>query len=784
MAKFLTFTFDGINSSKYNVYVVNEGDSIILPSSPSFTDQVAAPSYQNTIYYLGTNISSKTFTIKCVAKDITMNQYQEMMRWLNIEKVGKLVLDNAPYFYSTVKISSFSETSLLGSWDEKKDTYHATFSLQFTTIGDYAQQNLKEYNYNLDIPYQTYDYLDPMYKLPMIWYDNSVRVRNTKEVYVVNYNSLPMFLDINIGATSSFAIWKHTNNNPTYMGTWNASTNKATLEDGSVISLDTYPEQNNIYFIVSTGGTFNYRDYEKNDILIARDGYWFKETQATLCDDLYYNYDMINFEPPNSEWIWDVYDINVKSQYGFITDEKTNRLIEVTINQQLEKLEDEAAFKGIPEYFNNGIMSVEPSSVTFVPTIPKTEYTQRVHVSKRKYWLKLTADENLLINLSKIKNDVVVPEKNKSFIYFTYSEPDQNGDFVQKNQYLEIFDNVDKFVVTDNVLYYYVTKEEYEVLTNLIKKENFMAQIVNVEAAVIKINSLLTAEYIKEVTLKEFPKFIGGHNNTTTVYMLGFDKYTSTLTQDQIQQSDIEYLYHNAELDKWCVNRTYGRKHVANCNIIYSKYLVDEGWEDSYDTPSGTIAATNVDTKGRSFLETQEEFNQGINQMWNNYVSRKTIKCQLDLGGISLRKLSDRKAKIWSNCFNEITPGEDVEGMYHYNGKIYLHIDKSRLTDITDWTYATDSAVRTAIKTFLNNMKCFFFYEVERYDEVLAEYDQMTLWSSRTDQICYGQSVYSGTPTLKDRNTQRKFTSNSTNVFLLEQNGSTVQLDLKLRNQF
>ena len=80
MAKFLTFTFDGVNSSKYNVYVVNEGDSISLPSSPSFTDQIASPSYQNTTYYLGTNISTKTFTLNCIAKDVTMQMYQEMIR--------------------------------------------------------------------------------------------------------------------------------------------------------------------------------------------------------------------------------------------------------------------------------------------------------------------------------------------------------------------------------------------------------------------------------------------------------------------------------------------------------------------------------------------------------------------------------------------------------------------------------------------------------------------------------------------------------------------------------
>ena len=115
--------------------------------------------------------------------------------------------------------------------------------------------------------------------------------------------------------------------------------------------------------------------------------------------------------------------------------------------------------------------------------------------------------------------------------------------------------------------------------------------------------------------------------------------------------------------------------------------------------------------------------------------------------------------------------------MYTYQGNLYLKINKDRFSSLD-----TEAEIITQIKILLRNLKCFFFYEVERRNELLSATNQTILALTRTDQIVYGKTIYGGEPNLDTAS--RMYQSDPTDTFTLEQTDSTVELDLKLRNQF
>ena len=393
-------------------------------------------------------------------------------------------------------------------------------------------------------------------------------------------------------------------------------------------------------------------------------------------------------------------------------------------------------------------------------------------------------------------------DKYKSFIYFTYSELDENGNYEYKKKFIEIIDDSTIFTTTgteNNNLHYVLNVQQYKEMEELLNKENIQIQIVTFIASIIKIGSLLTANYNKEITLTQFPCLIGGNKQDSVLYMLGFDTIADSMLDDEkfptqrLLDTDIEYLHYlnktNSTEEGWYINRTYNRLPAKDIDLVYEEFLVDLGWESDKYTNSlpESISASNVDTLGRTFLETQEKFNQGINTLWTNYTPRNTVKCRVDLSTVPMRKPNGRSAKIWSNCFKELTEaqrGSDVEGMYQYNGHIYIQINKSRLTSSVDFSWKDVSKIAKGIQNYLISIGCFFLYEVDRHNIRLEEYDQKTLESSATDQVIYGHSEHDNVTPKPTKTNQRKYWSDPSNVFILRQKESSLELELKLRNQF
>lgn len=137
--EYTDFTFNGVRSSQMKVWITNSGD-LQFRLTPEFSDTFISPSFSNTQILNGTNITKSTFAIKCIAVDITMQEWRAIQRWLSPTAVGRLSFDFNDGTYYNAKIDkSISGTSFVkGGINNLGDRYIVEFSVGFVTVGDYA----------------------------------------------------------------------------------------------------------------------------------------------------------------------------------------------------------------------------------------------------------------------------------------------------------------------------------------------------------------------------------------------------------------------------------------------------------------------------------------------------------------------------------------------------------------------------------------------------------------------------------------------------------------------
>ena len=76
--EFMYFTFAGVTSSKYNLFIENDKNMSIvntIGASSTFSNAYK----QEGTYYLGTSRTQKTFKRKCASRGLTLDQYRDMM---------------------------------------------------------------------------------------------------------------------------------------------------------------------------------------------------------------------------------------------------------------------------------------------------------------------------------------------------------------------------------------------------------------------------------------------------------------------------------------------------------------------------------------------------------------------------------------------------------------------------------------------------------------------------------------------------------------------------------
>lgn len=210
--KFIQFTFNGISSSRFNVIYTNNGGDLSFPAVPSFSNETVTPIFQKRSYLLGTNIEQRQFQFKCWASDLTLAQYREMLKWLDIETVGPLQLDFNSDYYFNVKVASISDPimyprevveekqmTILGgdpvSYTSNTIYYNLEFTITFETVNDFAAISIDTYSFiaKNDTSYNMARNYDYEYRLPVVDLNPP---RNTTDYYsarIFNHAPYPLY---------------------------------------------------------------------------------------------------------------------------------------------------------------------------------------------------------------------------------------------------------------------------------------------------------------------------------------------------------------------------------------------------------------------------------------------------------------------------------------------------------------------------------------------------------------------------------------------------------------
>ena len=138
--EYTDFTFNGIKSSQMKVWITNSRD-IKLAATPEFTDTFITSSFGSGQTYSQTNMTKTTFSLKCLAIDITLNDWRAIQGWLSPSVIGRLEFDFNDRTYYNAKISKAinGTTFVRGRADKLLGDLHIVeFSIDFTTVDDYA----------------------------------------------------------------------------------------------------------------------------------------------------------------------------------------------------------------------------------------------------------------------------------------------------------------------------------------------------------------------------------------------------------------------------------------------------------------------------------------------------------------------------------------------------------------------------------------------------------------------------------------------------------------------
>lgn len=138
--EYTNFTFNGTTSEQMKVWITNSRD-IQFRLTPEFTDTFVSPAFSNSQVLTGTNITKSTFSLKCIAIDVTMHEWRAIQQWLSPYAVGRLEFDfNLDTYYNAKISKSITGTTFVrGAANHVLgDVYIVEFSIEFTTVDDFA----------------------------------------------------------------------------------------------------------------------------------------------------------------------------------------------------------------------------------------------------------------------------------------------------------------------------------------------------------------------------------------------------------------------------------------------------------------------------------------------------------------------------------------------------------------------------------------------------------------------------------------------------------------------
>lgn len=126
------FCFNEKFSTDMKVVITNSRD-LSLSFGPAFTDTTTSLGGGDGYVLEQTAVTATKLTMKCVAVDVTLNEWRKICKWLSPDTIGRLQFNFNNQSFYMVKLSAIP-TPVMEPY--RTGTYIITFSLSFTTIGE------------------------------------------------------------------------------------------------------------------------------------------------------------------------------------------------------------------------------------------------------------------------------------------------------------------------------------------------------------------------------------------------------------------------------------------------------------------------------------------------------------------------------------------------------------------------------------------------------------------------------------------------------------------------
>ncbi len=153
---YLTFVFDGMDSTQLGVASVTGGGTYDTPILPSFTDNSLEVDGYDGRYYFNTQITQKEFSYSCFIDDLSAFEFEQLKSWIRPRKIAKLIRPEEPYRYYWVKVASIDNLGNIPRTHSETGgvSYTGSFNITFATVGQacgngmfYYQNDLKYFEY-------------------------------------------------------------------------------------------------------------------------------------------------------------------------------------------------------------------------------------------------------------------------------------------------------------------------------------------------------------------------------------------------------------------------------------------------------------------------------------------------------------------------------------------------------------------------------------------------------------------------------------------------------------
>jgi hypothetical protein len=137
--KHLYFWFGDHHSSEYNLFIISKND-LKIENATGASTQYNNAMFQEGTYLLGTSRKQKTFKRKVAAEGLSLEQYKQMMLWLQEGATGFLSFDSNPWWGWTVVLETTADATV----NYATNGLIVELELTWKTVGSYLAINRYE----------------------------------------------------------------------------------------------------------------------------------------------------------------------------------------------------------------------------------------------------------------------------------------------------------------------------------------------------------------------------------------------------------------------------------------------------------------------------------------------------------------------------------------------------------------------------------------------------------------------------------------------------------------